>query len=60
MKKPFLVLKGAGDYFKLALCITLCLSALCLFFRPQKSVAAFSDGVHNTPRSLYSLVGSLI
>lgn len=60
MKKPFFVLKGVGDYLKLLLCIILCLSALCLFFRPEKSVAAFSNGGQESPKSLYGLVGSLI
>lgn len=60
MKKPFIVLKKTGDYFKLLLCLTLCLSALCLFFRPEKSAPAFSDGSQVASKSLYGLVGNLI
>ena len=56
MKKPFVLLKGPRDYFVLGLSICLCVFALYLFFKPQKTVAVFSQTEQGLPKSFYGLL----
>ncbi len=60
MKKPFLMLRGVGDYLKLALCLVLCIYALYNLFKPESSVAVFSQGDGGGINSFYGLLGSYI
>ena len=59
MKKPFLQLKSFGDYFKIVLCIGLCVLALTLF-NGDEAISVFSDGANPNHQSLYKLLGSYI
>ncbi|MBE6692908.1 MAG: hypothetical protein E7586_06275 [Ruminococcaceae bacterium] len=60
MKKPFLLLRSVGDYFKLAFCLILCIYVLYNILTPERSVAVFSQGDNGGINSFYGLLGSYI
>jgi len=45
MKKPFLLLRSVGDYFKLAFCLILCIYVLYNILTPKGLLPYFRKGI---------------
>lgn len=59
LKKPFISLRTKRDVLCLAACVLLVLSALSLFFLPDKSIAVFNSGDFE-PNSIFGLICNLV